>query len=258
MSFRRHRVILVAAAAGLALSPLRPAGAQSLRGSRASINRMYRQARAERLSFFETSARVRTAVASGLLVPLRPDSSIVLHEVGYPFTRPATHTFVQRLGPQYLAACGEPLVVTSAVRPATRQPANSTPRSVHPTGMAVDLRKPQVPGCLRWLRTTLLHLERAGLLEATEESAPAHFHVAVFLTPYARYASARAKTEARAVLASRAVPTAGVGNYKVREGDTLWGIARAHDTTVGAITSANDLAGETIQPGQALRLPPGG
>jgi hypothetical protein len=258
MSCFRHRVILLAAAAVLGLIPQRPTGAQSLRGSRASIDRMYRRARAERLSFFETPTRVRKAVAAGLLVSLAPDSSVVLYQVGYPFVRPATRTFVRRFAALYLAKCGEPLVVTSAVRPATRQPANSTTRSVHPTGMAVDLRKPQVPACLRWLRTVLLGLERARVLEVTEEFAPAHFHVAVFPSPYARYALARAKAEARVRLASRAATLAGTTAYRVRDGDTLWDIARTHDTTVDEITTANDLTGETIQPGQELTIPSGG
>jgi hypothetical protein len=37
----------------------------------------------------------------------------------------------------------------------------------------------------------LLDLERRGLLEATEERRPAHFHVAVYSTPYARYVASR-------------------------------------------------------------------
>ena len=168
------------------------AAAQSLRGSQGSIDRMYRQARTERLSFFETPASVRRQVAAGRLVRLVPGEGFTVHRVAYPFVRPATRTFVQRLGAQYRAACGERLVVTSAVRPATRQPANSAARSVHPTGMAVDLRKPKDPRCLRWLRTVLLDLERADLIEATEEYAPPHFHVAVFPTAYRRYAAARA------------------------------------------------------------------
>jgi hypothetical protein len=50
--------------------------------------------------------------------------------------------------------------------------------SVHPTGMAVDLRRPS-GRCLTWLRRTLLAAERRGAIEATEERHPPHFHVAV-------------------------------------------------------------------------------
>lgn len=165
--------------------------AQSLRGSRASIDRMYHQARLERFTFLETSANVRKFVSSGLLVRIAPNRNLAIHRVSFPYARPEVRTFVDRLGAQYRSACGERLVVTSAVRPASRQPYNSTARSVHPTGMAIDLRKPTKASCLRWLRTTLLSLEKSRVIEATEEHSPAHFHIAVFPTKYAQYVSAR-------------------------------------------------------------------
>jgi len=239
----------------LALAPLGSAGAQSLRGSAASINRMYRHARAEDFSFFETSTSVRRAVTKHLLVQMWPDGNFRLHEVGYPFVRPATLTFVQRLAPQYVAACGDQLEVTSAVRPATRQPSNSVARSVHPTGMAVDLHKPTDATCLRWLRNTLLELENSGVLEATEEFAPPHFHVAVYSSPYRRYVAAQTGKAATTAVASN--DDSDATTYRVRSGDTLWDIARDHDTTVAAITSANHLDDETIQPGQTLLIPDG-
>jgi hypothetical protein len=188
--------LIVSIGAMLAVAPSLVT-AQSLRGSMSSINRMYRQAKAERFSFFETGASVRKAVNAGLLVRLDTrNRDVELHEIGYPYVRPATRTFVRRLGAQYRDACKESLVVTSAVRPATRQPANSTTRSVHPTGMAIDLRRPQDARCLRWLREALLGLEEQGLIEATEEHSPAHFHVAVFSTPYARYVASRTRGDA--------------------------------------------------------------
>lgn len=173
------------------------APAQSLRGSLASVSRMHRQALRERLPFYETSTGVRNAVRKGKLARLRRTSGVTWDKVRWPYVRGETRLFVERLGAQYRAACGERMVVTSAVRPATRQPANATGRSVHPTGMAVDLRKPKGT-CLRWLRATLLELEREGVIEATEEYGPPHFHVAVFPTPYENYLAGR---NARDVLA---------------------------------------------------------
>jgi hypothetical protein len=192
-----HRFVILTAVSAFALTPVRDVDAQSLRGSRASIERMYRHARREGLSFFQTPASVRRAVDARRLVRLEPNASYDLHQVTYPYVRPATRTFVRRIAEQYSAACGEPLVVTSGVRPATRQPANSTARSVHPTGMAVDFRKPQTGNCLRWLRETLLDLEGEGVLEATEEQSPAHFHVAVFSTEYTRYVAMKRKADSR-------------------------------------------------------------
>ena len=248
------RPSLLVAAAALSLALATAAQAQSLRGSQASIDRMYHHALAEDLPFYETPAGVRNAVANGRLVKLTPDATITLHEVGYPYVRPSTRMFVDRLSQQYKDVCDEPLMVTSAVRPARRQPANSTERSVHPTGMAVDLRKPRKPKCLRWLRATLLELEGENVLEATEEHSPAHFHVAVFPTQYTRYATSRAKAESGTQLASR---SSGTTTYKVHQGDTLWDIARAHRTTVDAILGANDLSGDIIKRGQELKIPSG-
>jgi hypothetical protein len=223
--------------------------AQSLRGSRASINRMYRHAVSEKLHFYETAWGVRNAADKGVLVRLVPNEDFTIHAVSFPFVREPTRTFVHRLASQYRDACDEQLVVTSATRPESRQPANSTARSVHPTGMAVDLRKPTKGSCLRWLRQTLLELEDAGLLEATEEYGPPHFHVAVYLTPYRRYVMARTRGGRTVQLASSS------DHYRVRVGDTLWDIARAHDTTVERIQEANHLGGSVITPGQDLVIP---
>jgi murein DD-endopeptidase MepM/ murein hydrolase activator NlpD len=46
-----------------------------------------------------------------------------------------------------------------------------------------------------------------------------------------------------------------VGTVIVRRGDTLYGIARANNVSVGALKQANGLTSNTIQPGQALSLP---
>jgi hypothetical protein len=195
MKFSRRHPVLHLAIFPLLLAVMpSETRAQSLRGSRASIDRMYTQAKAERFTFLETTAGVRKFAASGILVRLKPGSDVTLHRVSYPYVRPQVRTFLERLGAQYRDACGERLVVTSAVRPATRQPYNSTERSVHPTGMAVDLRRPSKPSCLRWLRTTLIALEKSRVIEATEERSPAHFHVAVFPTRYAQYVAERSRS----------------------------------------------------------------
>ncbi|MFD1733908.1 LysM peptidoglycan-binding domain-containing protein [Deinococcus malanensis] len=45
------------------------------------------------------------------------------------------------------------------------------------------------------------------------------------------------------------------GAYTVRPGDTLFGLARAHGTTVAELLRLNDLTGTTLEVGQTLRLP---
>ena len=216
--------LFLAAAMATSLVIASPTPAQSLRGSQASVDRMYEHAKAEKLPFYETSQDVRAAVANGRLVSLDASGNIQLHSVAYPYVRPSTRMFVDRLSAQYVSTCGEPLVVTSGVRPATRQPRNSVSLSVHPTGMAVDFRKPRNPKCLRWLRSTLTELEGENVLEATEEHRPAHFHVAVYPTQYTRWATTKAKSETVTQVASRS--TSAAMTYKVHSGDTLWDIAR--------------------------------
>ena len=44
-------------------------------------------------------------------------------------------------------------------------------------------------------------------------------------------------------------------SYRVRRGDSLWGLARRHGTTVTEISRHNNLAGGAIAVGQELRLP---
>lgn len=213
---------------------------------------MYREARAEGFSFFASPGSVRRAVDAGYLVPLIADANFTLHDVGFPFVRPAVRTFVERLGSQYAQACGETLEVTSAVRPTTVRLPNSVARSVHPTGMAVDLHKSEKAACRAWLRETLLELEDTGVLEATEEFSPPHFHVAVYPTPYDRYVAHRTGSAGVRLASSGAVD---VVHYRVREGDTLWDIARDHATSVDAIERANDLDSSIIQPGDSLLIP---
>ena len=237
------RTVAAAAAVLLLIVPA-IAEAQSLRGSLSSVRRMYRQAKNEGLYFYETPTGVRNAARKQRLVRLPSNRDVAIGPVRYPYVQPQTRTFLLRLGAQYRAACGEQLVVTSAARPATRQPANATRISVHPTGMAVDLRKPRGK-CLRWLRSTLLELEGAGVIEATEEYGPPHFHVAVFPTPYERYVEQRA----------RETRFAATRTYRVRRGDTLWDIANEHGTTVDVLADANQLDDDAIMPGQKLVIP---
>jgi hypothetical protein len=168
--------------------------AQSLRGSPASVDRMYRQAKEHDLAFYETSSGVRRAYDAGTLVRLDGNADYRLKDVSQPYVLPATRTFVQRLAAQYHGQCGEQLVITSGTRPQSMRLANSTSKTVHPTGMAVDLRKPTRSRCLTWLRQTLASLEGEGVLEATEERNPPHFHVAVFPEQYTRYVSGAGST----------------------------------------------------------------
>ena len=220
---------------------------QSLRGSTSSLDRQNRVARQHDFTYIATPAQLQRFVDNGYLVRVPEAADYALHEISFPYARPEVKLFISRLAQQYRRACGERLVVTSLTRPKNRQPGNASPRSVHPTGMALDLRRPD-PKCRGWLERVLLQLEGAGVLEVSLERRPPHYHVALFPQQYAAYVE-------RITRAGPQQYAAGGGRYRVRLGDSLWEIARRHDTTVPRLRSANNLNGSRIYPGQVLTLP---
>lgn len=197
------RLAALALTVALALAlPGATARAQSLRGSRASLVRTYDFAARRDLRFHRTPAGVRRAAKRGRYVRLTGNANYRLHRVTFPYVRPATRAFVLDLSRRYRKACGQRLVVTSAIRPRSAQPANASRLSVHPTGMAVDLRRPS-GRCLTWLRRDLLAQERRGLIDGTEERRPAHFHVAVYAAPRPARPAKQSRGSARAVARAR-------------------------------------------------------
>lgn len=241
----RVRVIILALACVAASSPP-PASAQSLRGSQRSIDRQNQVAKQHDYTFITTSSQARRFVEAGYLVRLSSNSAYQVKNISHPYARPEVALFLSRLGPQYQSACGEKLVVTSLTRPTNRQPRNASSRSVHPTGMAMDIRRSGSRACRSWLERTLLSLEGSGVLEATRERNPPHYHVALFPSQYASYVE-------------RKLANAGQGveqeEYLVRSGDSLWSIAQKHGTSISELRAANDLRGSRIYAGQLLAVP---
>ena len=235
---------------------------------------MYEFAVEHRLPFYLTPTNVDRAIAEGKLVPLMGDSTYELTRgVGFSYSTREARQFVIAFAPQYLAACGVPLTVTSAARPVSRQPHNANPHSVHPTGIAVDIRRPPAGPCLNWVRGALSQLEEKGIVEATEEHHPVHLHVAVLVPPKGRVVLPNLVTTVVARQpAAPVTPVAGVvtasgdvtaqnksrapRTYVVRQGDTLWDIANRSGVTVSALTQANKLpARGALRPGSTLVLP---
>lgn len=238
-----------------------PAQAQSLRGSLASMIRQNTVAHDHDFTFLRTSRDVHRFVEAGYLVRVWPTGSLEMGNVSFPYARPQTRTFLERLASQYHSACGEALVVTSLVRPRSMQPRNASSRSVHPTGMGIDLRVSHDRNCRSWLEKTLLSLEAQGVLDATRERRPPHYHVALFPSQYETYLAGilkQSKPLNEVRLAVRE-PAAGsepdTARYQVRRGDSLWGLARRHNTTVDYIKQVNNLNTSRIYAGQVLELP---
>ena len=189
---------MLAAMAGLVLGVAvfaAPAAAPSLRGSPASMEHQHGVAVAEDFTFAATPRDVEHLVARERLVSVKGGANYDLARVSYPYARPEVRTFVERVGAQYRAACGEKLVVTSLTRPRAEQPGNAHKLSVHPAGMAVDFRVSKRASCRKWLEVTLLELERKRLLDATRERNPPHYHVAVFPDAYRAYAARQAPVQ---------------------------------------------------------------
>ena len=275
-AFARIAAIGAALSVSAAIAPQAQAqrGSQepaALHGSKESVEKMYSFAVSHRMPFYLTPTNVDKAIADGRLVALTGDSTYELTRgVGFSYSTREAKQFVLAFAPQYLAACGVPLTVTSAARPMSRQPHNANPHSVHPTGIAVDIRRPPPGPCLTWVRGALADLEARGVIEATEEHHPIHLHVAVLAQPgskvllpnLVRTVVAR---QAPVVPPTTVVASAGEVNlaagpakprtYVVRQGDTFWDIANRTGVKMDDLKRANSQASSTLRPGTTLALP---
>jgi LysM repeat protein len=269
--------------------------AQTLRGSPASVDLMYTSAQAKELAFLHSRGDIYEAVGLRELEMLSITEDLTLDRAKFPFVLPSTRRFADSLAAAFHAGCGERLVVTSASRPVDEQPRNASPKSVHPTGMAVDFRRPKNGACLTWLRTNLLALEDTHAIEATEERHPPHFHVAVLRQlperPRSQLANAASAastgngskvtaaagevlrtvgTSVAPSVASAATPSAKTSAsakpaspaatsssslYRVKAGDNLWTIAHRQGTTPKALQTLNGLETTRLRVGQRLKLP---
>ena len=157
----------------------------TLKGSPDSMLRQNRIAKTHEYLFAETAEEIQKQVDQGTLVPVISNADLeVLASVSYPYARPEVRLFLERLAAQYHEGTGERLVVTSLMRPSSKQPRNAHKLSVHPTGMAIDLRVSSRQKSRAWLESVLLKLERQSLLDVTRERYPPHYHIALFPDAY--------------------------------------------------------------------------
>lgn len=216
------------------------AQAQTLKGSRNSMERQYQVAMQNGYGFAQTAAYVNDFVKAGELVRVTENKHFELHDVSFPYARPPVKNFIEQISAQYFANCGEKLTVTSLTRPIDKQPHNAASDSVHPTGMAVDLRIPKLGKCRAWLERKLLALEVDDVLDVTRERYPPHYHVAVFPEVVQTFADAGATSD---------------HEYVVRRGDSLSRISSITGVSVALLKTSNSLRNDMIIAGQKLQIP---
>jgi len=179
------RTILTGTALILLSVPAAQAVPVELRGSLGSMERQHQVAVQSELSFARTFEDIERMLDTGELVRLTGNEHYMLREgLRTDAARPEVRLFVERLAEEYFEATGEKLVVTSLTRPSGNQPRNAHRLSVHPTGMAFDLRISQKAASRQWIEKHLLGKEAKGLLDITRERFPPHYHVALFPDQY--------------------------------------------------------------------------
>lgn len=155
----------------------------ALRGSRPKVQGTFYNTVARGVTFYDGMDEARAAIAAGKFVPLYGNQYYATYRMTLAYATPEARTFIETLAPQFVEHCDEMMVVTSALRPKEKSPRNGSPWTVHPTGIAVDVRKPRNRACRSWLRQRLLDYQAEGIVDATEEFHPPHFHIAVKKAP---------------------------------------------------------------------------
>ena len=257
--------LVIALHAASAQAQRRSKEPEDLKGSKASVEKMYTFAVSHHLPFYPTQFALDSAIAQKKLVELAGDSTYEMTRgVGFSYATREAKQFILAFAPQYLQACGAPLTVTSAARPMNKQPHNANPHSVHPAAIAVDIRRPFPGPCLDWTRATLSKFEEKGMIEVTEEHHPVHIHIAVLTEPGRKVVlpnmvtvvAQRAPVIPLKVTSAGEVALQGKRTYIVHQGDTLWDIANKTGVTVAALTKANGAGvSHALKPGTTLIVP---
>jgi hypothetical protein len=185
---RFPRIVTTVALASAAIAGT--AEASGLKGSPASMRNQHAIALSEDYTFLRTPSQVRHFASEGRLDTVPGNADYRVNKVSFPYARPEVVSFIERLAREYHQQTGELLVVTSLTRPTANQPGNAHRLSVHPAGMAVDLRVPFKPSQREWIEARLLDFEEAGVLDVTKERNPPHYHVAVFPGEFREWAEA--------------------------------------------------------------------
>lgn len=147
-------------------------------GQYTSSEAQHSYAQMKQLPFLVSESDYSARIANGELIRLQ---GAYIHAIARrPYVLPSTYRFVEKLAFDYYnAGCGY-LTITSASRLVSERPRNGSIFSVHPVGMAVDVRVNGIgETCENWLNAYLLGKEALGEVDATREFRPPHYHLVV-------------------------------------------------------------------------------
>lgn len=151
-------------------------------GCQTTSEQQFQYALKQNLTPVTTAAEYADRIARGQFVRLEGPHLLVLAK--RPYALPSTVAFMMELSAAYHATgCGQ-VIVKDAVRLVSERPPNGSIHSVHPSGMAVDIRVRYIkPACADWLRMYVRQKEAVGAVDATHELHPEHLHIVVPLQP---------------------------------------------------------------------------
>lgn len=151
-------------------------------GELSSSERQYMYATANDYQFMRSDSQYRQAIAEGYLVRLQhPDLVVAARR---PYVLPSTAAFIYEIAEAFRGAGCSGLRVNDATRLLSERPSNGSVHSVHPAGMALDLRVINLDVRCYQVLSELLHDAEAALrTDTTRENRPPHFHIVVLPAP---------------------------------------------------------------------------
>lgn len=179
-----------AAASAQALDSVTP-----LRGSHESLVRQNEKSEAEGLERIEDDDDLNDRIAHKMLVPVPVSASLAINgnlPENRRYCRPWTAAFLSDLANAHEAEFHKPFEVSSAVRTVAYQkqlmrvngnaaPAEGDIASPHLTGGTIDIAKQGMSRKeIAWMRSALLPLQQAGMIDVEEEFQQSCFHITVY------------------------------------------------------------------------------
>jgi Family of unknown function (DUF5715) len=166
-----------------------------LRGSYASLERQNEKTENDNLERIEDDDDLADRITRNMLVPVPASASLTINgnlPENYRYCRPWTAHFLTDLARVHSVAFHRPLEVSSAVRTVEYQKrlmetnGNATAAegeiaSPHLTGATIDIVKQGMSRQeMGWMRSHLLRLQQAGMIDVEEEFQQACFHITVY------------------------------------------------------------------------------